>query len=458
MGLHPFFIGSSTILNNGETPNVLHIGITNNNLIPSADTNALKVNLEAKKSALHIWFIINDKQADDDANREWALASYDKFDADKLPVRVIDKNGNDDTDNWKITGDTSNTPGVQVIKNASLRGWKLIPQVDRTLSPGQTLRIQISEIVSDMPDGPSSAYFRADSKDGDFDEAWFSTIFGPVIKTHHVQRKNRIGIGTNDPAVTLDVRGGIRAKGGAPGPGGENNAGYTFSDKGDPDSGMSNSISGQIEFYLKSKEAMKLETVSVPKTGNQFRMDVSGGIRALSGGLGNFGDNNVGYFFKSADKKNINSGMTSSEKGRLEFYTRSNQIMKICNSNIGSNLPDKDPQTYLHIGSMGHKGMVSLKINGKNAIELGGEEEKHNMDNGKIGYQLFSNGLDIIGGGSNYGNRQVNLWGKLKTDNVSPFVFKKISVTKGTTADTGLSAKDYVAMVVGFSNESYDID
>jgi hypothetical protein len=68
-----------------------------------------------------------------------------------------------------------------------------------------------------------------------------------------------VGIGTSSPDVSLEVNGGIRARGGAPGGGGVNNNGYAFEGNGgDTDGGMFSSADGQIEFYTNSTEKFRI--------------------------------------------------------------------------------------------------------------------------------------------------------------------------------------------------------
>jgi hypothetical protein len=68
-----------------------------------------------------------------------------------------------------------------------------------------------------------------------------------------------VGIGTTAPGTSLQVNGGIRARGGAPGGLGVNNNGYAFSgNSGDNDGGMYSSADGQIEFYTDSTEKMRI--------------------------------------------------------------------------------------------------------------------------------------------------------------------------------------------------------
>lgn len=70
---------------------------------------------------------------------------------------------------------------------------------------------------------------------------------------------NRVGIGTTSPSCSLQVNGGIRARGGAPGAAGVSNNGYAFSGNGgDNDSGMYSSADGRLEFYTNNAECMRI--------------------------------------------------------------------------------------------------------------------------------------------------------------------------------------------------------
>ena len=84
-------------------------------------------------------------------------------------------------------------------------------------------------------------------------------------------------------------------------------------------------------------------------------------------------------------------------------------------------------------GDKGDTGTVlantGILVQGKNILELGSGVQGKEQSAGKIGYQVFSDGLDIVGAGTNSWDRKVKIWDKLIVSNVSnhwngPYVIK----------------------------------
>lgn len=101
-----------------------------------------------------------------------------------------------------------------------------------------------------------------------------------------------VGIGTSTPGSSLQVAGGVRARGGAPGATGVNNNGYAFSGgDGDNDSGLFSSANGQLEFYTDSSERMRIAgaRVGIGTTEPQAQLHVLGAVGITPPSFGNGG-------------------------------------------------------------------------------------------------------------------------------------------------------------------------
>jgi trimeric autotransporter adhesin len=105
--------------------------------------------------------------------------------------------------------------------------------------------------------------------------------FGVMSDGNLIVTNGAVGIGTNSPNCSLEVVGGIRARGGAPGALGANNNGYAFlgGGSGDNDSGMFSSADGQLEFYANATERMRITSggyVGIGTDNPQSRLHVNG--------------------------------------------------------------------------------------------------------------------------------------------------------------------------------------
>ncbi|MBL9120590.1 MAG: tail fiber domain-containing protein, partial [Phycisphaerae bacterium] len=98
-----------------------------------------------------------------------------------------------------------------------------------------------------------------------------------------------VGINTNAPTSSLQVNGGIRARGGSPGGAGANNNGFAFAGNGgDNDSGMFSSADGQLEFYSNANELIRITpsgNVGIGTTNPTSKFEVNGSAAKPGGGL-----------------------------------------------------------------------------------------------------------------------------------------------------------------------------
>jgi hypothetical protein len=130
------------------------------------------------------------------------------------------------------------------------------------------------------------------------------TPTNPMVSRLHVSSATGfVGIGTVNPGSGLQVNGGIRARGGSPGPFGNANSGITFGAPGDDDSGMSSSANGQLEFYSNAAEVMRIAAggnVGIGTTVPLQRLHVIGNILA-SGTITQNSDRNAKTDFGPVD-------------------------------------------------------------------------------------------------------------------------------------------------------------
>jgi len=106
-----------------------------------------------------------------------------------------------------------------------------------------------------------------------------------------VNEDGRVGIGTVDPGSSLEVGGGVRARGGPPGQFGVNNNGYAFSGNGgDDDSGMFSTGNGQVVLYTDSAERMRISysNVGIGTSNPSAPLDVVGTIQSSGAAGGEF--------------------------------------------------------------------------------------------------------------------------------------------------------------------------
>jgi hypothetical protein len=177
--------------------------------------------------------------------------------------------------------------------------------------------------------------------------------------------------------LSLQVIGGIRARGGTPGANGVNNNGYAFSSPGDSDAGMFSSADGQIEFYTNNAEVMRIfgTNVGIGTTTIGAKLDIStngiplGGnasstcLKTNAGSLGTLAGNSLplaslGFLSNNntsltllARRSTAGSDWTSSAIGlsyNVDNITGVNNSQVWMTASGGVGIGTNNPQTKLH--------------------------------------------------------------------------------------------------------------
>ncbi len=205
-GLEINFLGLPMVFNDGQTVNTLRIALTNNNFsgLKSGDQDSAITFTTA--TPIYVWFVVDDQPASAEAQRSWALTSYDAFHDGIVQLTP-------DSGHWDVerSDDLTGNP-----LNDSLQGWKLTPMEAMSLAPGQSLVLTLSGLTTALPDGHTSCYCQVDlpvlDAFGEEAESLLKVI-GPITKSRLMIAGDKVGIGTASPGAALEVNGAVRARG-----------------------------------------------------------------------------------------------------------------------------------------------------------------------------------------------------------------------------------------------------
>ncbi len=280
---------------------------------------------------------------------------------------------------------------VDTLGNASISGNGLVAGNLGLGTPTPGARLEVNGGVK--VDGNNSLEFGAGIPGKQFDAGRVGyQIFTPdaldVVGAGTTGGNRKIRFWTEggaDFTGNINANGAIRARGGAPGPGGSFNNGFAFAGNGgDNDSGMFSSADGQIEFYGNAAERMRINAsgfVGIGTTTPGARLEVNGGVRVLGNNTLEFGADvagkeasagKIGYQTYTGDALDIVGAGTAAgvntrrvhiwAEGGTTFQGSSSQGITILNGNLyfkmyrnsdGLVLEENSPRNANNIPSQG---------------------------------------------------------------------------------------------------------
>lgn len=500
--LHVELISAPNIVNNGSSENSLTIGVSN----PQLEGDFIF----ETGDEMHFWFIISDRPSNRPPDRPWGLTSKDFLFDEKVSKKI-------DQGDWTVTNEESISQ--YTAYRPDLKGYKAVLNSGSvTLQPGNHLFFTIAGLKSGLPDGYTSPQLAFITKKYPRLTGSNWLMYGPILKSPMASNNQRVGIGTDHPNVNFQVIGGGATDMVLETNGGVNSwAQYHLKTQtsewgiGTSNDYMNNMlyISGQNIDPKTDKRTDGKNPFCIYPNGNasigvnainDFRLNLMqsdsytakggwninglkiapalplNGNKLTAYNLIKFGDDG-NYSFQhlpSGHHKKPTLSLTGNNNTALAFNNGSYTQFEV-DSQTG--------HTYINGQLEVPQGIDgNLKIYNKNVLEFGAGEQKQG-DAGKIGYQTWSDGLDIIGAGTDGNNRKITLFseggldirGPIKCSGNPGIISKTFTFNihqgvanfykKGndnhdvayTYFSTGISEKDYTGVVAGFAITNWDV-
>ncbi len=228
-----------------------------------------------------------------------------------------------------------------------------------------------------------------------------------------------VGIGLDNPLASLQVAGGVLARGGAPGAQGVNNNGYAFTgNSGDNDSGLFSTADGRVSIYTNGNERITV-TDAATTVNNSFNLpggvstssiSATGGITTGAAITANSGDivcaNGIVRSTAFLNPNNNQNGMLIS--GTTVYFVAGNTIpLQMQPNAVGIN---GGPDSRCH-----------LKINGSGNSGIG------------LGQYGFVNAFGAGSGGSTTSNFSVVADGRILCSELDAFSDSRIKKISGVS-------------------------
>jgi microcystin-dependent protein len=188
--LYAGFIGSNTVLNDGESTNALTLQIAN-----ASHAETLQFNPVTSRNPTRFTLTFDVQQQHE--QRPWALATDSQVQGIEIAT---------DHSDWEV---------IQEFEGEAVE-WVVTPRVATSLAPGEALRLELANIVTSLPSGVANLYLRYEQvpsyRDGQIICAIEKAplLYRDVLDAaKNFTQQGRVGIGVHAPDGILEINGTV---------------------------------------------------------------------------------------------------------------------------------------------------------------------------------------------------------------------------------------------------------